>query len=457
MLKNLAVVFFCVSLCVALAGCPSSSKVSVPNVCGMTQAQATTALTSGQLTLGAVTTAASATVPAGRVISQNPAAGASVSPNTTVAIVVSTGPAPSLAWSYTPPAASVLGMSIEQTNDNGYILGGSYTSGYDLYALKLTSAGAFSWDVLYSDETPGASEMWGSEARDVLQTTDGGYIMLGSYGYLLLKLDSDGDIEWSEEYAPANPYSPGQDCVNNLPRVLCVCDDGGFFAAGSSYVGMYNIASVVKTDADGEVKFCKVVNDNNREYDQDIVACRQTSDGGFILSGFSENPDYLALLIKLDEDGIVEWSGTYQYEADSYGAEAYAVAETPDGGFVFGGELLGTSTKVLTHGAWLGKVDENGDLLWMESYGHGTTVHYPLDIEVTPQGDIVVCGEANDARMLIAKFDSDGDLLWNYKLSTIPTANGKDLDLTADGGCIVVGSGVSSGAIIAKINHVYVP
>ena len=67
--------------------------VTVPNVVGLTQAAATTAITGAGLVVGTVTTANSATVPAGSVISQNPAAGASVAAGSAVALVVSLGPA----------------------------------------------------------------------------------------------------------------------------------------------------------------------------------------------------------------------------------------------------------------------------------------------------------------------------------------------------------------------------
>ena len=68
-----------------------SRGTQVPNVVGRTQAEAQKALTSAGLTLGSVTMANSATVAAGRVISQNPGAGTTVNPGSTVALVVSLG------------------------------------------------------------------------------------------------------------------------------------------------------------------------------------------------------------------------------------------------------------------------------------------------------------------------------------------------------------------------------
>ncbi len=85
-----------------LAGCGGSSsstgpappkQVSVPNVAGETQAAASTALTNAGLVLGTATTQSSSTVPAGDVISENPAAGTQVNAGSAVNVVISTGPA----------------------------------------------------------------------------------------------------------------------------------------------------------------------------------------------------------------------------------------------------------------------------------------------------------------------------------------------------------------------------
>jgi hypothetical protein len=72
----------------------------------LTQAVATTTIQNAGLTLGAVTTAASATIVKGNVISSNPIAGASVAPGSAVAIVVSTG-APQ-------PAGLVLALGFDE-------------------------------------------------------------------------------------------------------------------------------------------------------------------------------------------------------------------------------------------------------------------------------------------------------------------------------------------------------
>ncbi len=68
-----------------------TNKVFVPHIVGKTEAEARTAITSAGLIVGTVTQEFSDTVHAGKVISQNPAAGAQVDPNTTVNLVISKG------------------------------------------------------------------------------------------------------------------------------------------------------------------------------------------------------------------------------------------------------------------------------------------------------------------------------------------------------------------------------
>lgn len=71
-----------------------AANVAVPNVAGLTQAAAQSALVAANLQVGNVSTAFDNNVPSGQVISQQPLAGASVPTGSTVDLVVSQGPAP---------------------------------------------------------------------------------------------------------------------------------------------------------------------------------------------------------------------------------------------------------------------------------------------------------------------------------------------------------------------------
>ena len=66
--------------------------VAVPNVVGLTQAAATTAITDAKFTLGNVTHQDSNTVATGNVISQDPASGNPAAEGSPVNLVISSGP-----------------------------------------------------------------------------------------------------------------------------------------------------------------------------------------------------------------------------------------------------------------------------------------------------------------------------------------------------------------------------
>jgi beta-lactam-binding protein with PASTA domain len=87
-----------------------TTPVSVPNVVGMTQADAQNTITSASLTVGAITQAYSDTVPAGNVISQSPIAGTSVYIGTLVDLIVSLGKAVTI-----PDVAGMSQLDAEST------------------------------------------------------------------------------------------------------------------------------------------------------------------------------------------------------------------------------------------------------------------------------------------------------------------------------------------------------
>lgn len=469
-------VFVCLLLlCLSFAGCPST--VTVPDVTDMTQAVASSTLVAAKLTVGNVTTQSSDSVAAGYVISQNPTAGASVASGTAVNLVVSTGPTtgaltPSVAWTYGPTANAIWAQSIDKTSDNGFIIGGGNT-GYNMYALKLSATGAYQWDQTYSNLV-GSTEYWRCIAYDLRPTPDGGYIMAGAgrhpsdvlpdKSYLLVKLTSSGGISWSKAYAPVNPYDANSaKAINDYPGAVCATADGGYAVLGSSYCGQYDLASIVKTNSTGEQTFATVINDNAKAYDQQIVAGQQTSDNGYILAGYSGNgaPEgYLALLIKVNSGGSLQWSQKYNYPPADHGAIAYAVSQTSDGGYIVGGELINNinNNKAQLFGAWMAKVNSSGSTggvgCWSRSYASVGTIATVNAVKQTPQGDYLAVGQMG-GKLTLAKFDGAGTHLWNYQITTCSSV-GKDLVLTGDGGCVILASGNTSGPSYAiKVNGCY--
>ncbi len=80
-----------VAIEVSLGTSVPGASVPVPDVAGLSQANAETAIVGAGLVLGTVTTANSTTMPTGDVISQSPGAGTNAVPGSAVGIEVSLG------------------------------------------------------------------------------------------------------------------------------------------------------------------------------------------------------------------------------------------------------------------------------------------------------------------------------------------------------------------------------
>ena len=135
----------------------------------------------------------------------------------------------------------LIGRSIHQTDDGGYVLfgygGSSFTGNWSLYLLKIDSIGNLKWSktlACHGGDTYG----W-----EVHETTDHNYFWEGMgcdstfhYKTYILKTDTSGNLLWSREYGGANyvySYSGVQ------------TDDGGYCLTGQGDVGL------IKTDSNG--------------------------------------------------------------------------------------------------------------------------------------------------------------------------------------------------------------
>jgi beta-lactam-binding protein with PASTA domain len=124
-----------VNLVVSTGPVPAPGPVAVPNVLNQTQSAATLTITGAGLVLGTLTQQSSTTVPAGSVISQNPAAGTNVAVGSAIALVVSSGPVSvpnvvSLTQAAATTAISFAGLAVGtvSTESNATVPSGSVIS-----------------------------------------------------------------------------------------------------------------------------------------------------------------------------------------------------------------------------------------------------------------------------------------------------------------------------------------
>lgn len=141
------------------------------------------------------------------------------------------------------------GLDLVRTADGGYIIAGA-SEGWSAdpveedngFAVKTDADGNLGWSSEY--ESP-AERCW---LRGVDQTSDGGYIFAGEQGNaaLLLKCDEDGVQEWSRRFGgTGSSRSEGAGVVESTTGGYCMV--GSQYNASTEDWSMYTI----KTDANG--------------------------------------------------------------------------------------------------------------------------------------------------------------------------------------------------------------
>lgn len=376
--------------------------------------------------------------------------------------------------------------SVKQTADGGYIILGyttstdgdivdKSTSDNDLWVLKLSSDGNIQWSKTYG----GSNDERGT---DIINTSDGGYAMAGYtrsddgdisenagfYDYWIVKLNSQGDIQWEKTYG-----FPGNDQANSLLQT----SDGGYFITGfldvtaSGGAGNDNRSSgnrhgvgefwAIKTDAQGEYEWRRYFGGTNNDRPYDVI---EAENGDFIMVGNSESVDfditdpkgsYDFWAVRITEIGDLVW-------AKNYGGSnidiAYNITPTSDGNYlIIGDSRSGDQDVSQNYGnadAWLIKIDNNGNLLWEKSYG-GSQFDTARSIVELENGTIFAAGSSRSNDVDVAEnygqsdcwafiTSANGELLWEQNIggSMIEFANASIK--TTDNTIVVVGNSESN-------------
>ncbi len=301
------------------------------------------------------------------------------------------------------------------TPDYGFILAGSSISNkngnksdnnkgdLDYWVWKMDHTGGLDWQ-----------KSFGGSGTDLLQsiklTNDGGFILAGTStsnksedkkddskgdsDFWIIKLDAKGGMMWQKTI--------GGNGQEKLQSIVCT-KDGGYIIGGSSssdknisnkeensiYGKLENSKGnldywVVKLSVNGTPEWQKTIGGN---YLDELKSIEQTTDGGYILGGYSNSlvsgdktADNFGLgdywIVKLDETGNITWQKTIGGDQDD---NLFALIQTKDKGFLLGGNSNSNATNYKKKGNgkgtdfWVVKLDESGEILWQETYDYGKT------------------------------------------------------------------------------------
>lgn len=265
--------------------------------------------------------------------------------------------------------------SVIQTSDSGYALTGEIDNASngegDVWVVRTDAQGNQLWNQTYGYE----ADSW-DYGNDIIQTEDGGYLLVGetdnaSNGWgdvWIIKMDANGAAEWNQTYDNGGDYDSGS-------AVIPTSD--GYLITG--YTSLNNTVWVIKIDPCGTVVW-------NRTYEQSGYngypgnSIESTSDGGFVIPCTLANN---ASLMKIDSAGNLVFVRIF-----GRGNGDYAIS-TADGGY----ELTGYTRTSSGSFAQVIRTDPDGKMLWRYTYnpvyGEGSTGHYLTE---TSDGHTIVCG-----------------------------------------------------------------
>ena len=249
--------------------------------------------------------------------------------------------------------------SVQITSDGGYVFAGhtksfSVGDGNDFWLVKTDENGIEEWNHAYGG-------IDSESAKSVQQTSDGGYVMAGitwSFGagegdFWVVKTDSLGNEEWNRTFG-----GPLGDHAESIKQT----NDGGYIITGGceSYGAAIINLLLIKLDENGDLEWEQTFGNNGVNVGYSVL---QDDDNGFVVGGFKSMPDHDFWLIKTDQNGILEWEQTYDLGVD----QVKEIRKTLNNGYI----LLGT-THPYSGGEWdfwLVKTDSLGNEEWNHTYG----------------------------------------------------------------------------------------
>jgi hypothetical protein len=281
------------------------------------------------------------------------------------------------------------------TQDGGYAVAGiccgclySGTFYYSAFVTKLNRSGqiVWQWQRNYAMET--------NIARDIIETPDGGLVVVGNYGLggydadiglWAARLNAQGEAVWNHSYYGGDTLFYGGRAVRMTP-------DGGYLIAG------VRNTSLCKLDSAGNMLWQR----NWGIAFQDITA---TPDGNFVCVGQSESGGSQCIIAKVTPDGDSLWS----HDCGAWcTASVQSVITTYDGGLAICGSC---------NDMFLALLDSSGNHLLTRRYEFDSS--FAMSLCQTYDSGFVLVGRlpvgvdtVNTSQLIIIRTEPDADVKW---------------------------------------------
>ncbi|MBW8049565.1 MAG: hypothetical protein FVQ77_04350 [Cytophagales bacterium] len=333
-----------------------------------------------------------------------------------------------------------IGNSVQQTKDGGYIITGgtrsSETELDDVLLIKTDALGDIIWEKSFGEK--GNDAGW-----SVQQTADGGYIIAGEMSHsraaktyvYLIKTNAKGDVLWEKSFG-GKDYDAGYSVQQT--------DDNGYIITGetSSFGAGVDDVYIIKTSVKDDDHLTKTYGGKDSDVGYSV---QQTADGGFIITGLTSSfgaGGFDVYLVKTDARGEALWTKSIGGKQSDAGR---SVQQTTDGGYIITG-----FTEKGNFDVYLIKTNAAGDTMWTKTFG-GTGSDVGYSVQQTTDGGYIITGETSsfgdeDFDVYLIKTNFNGTTLWTKTFGGKGIDVGRSVWQTADEGFIITGWTESRGA-----------
>jgi hypothetical protein len=242
--------------------------------------------------------------------------------------------------------------------------------------------------------------------------------------------------------------------------------------------------AVIKMASDGNIEWQKLFGGSK---DDTGAAIQQTSDGGYLVIGSTQSDDDYVQgrhsgggryptgdlwLFKLDSNGYLQWQKCLGGTGDDSGS---FVQETGDGGFIALGSTSSTDGDVTAcprnwqvpktypgSDIWVMQGDAGGKIRWQRCLG-GSSQEEARSMDLTADGGIILIGTTNSkdgdvtcnhgkSDIWIVKTGNNGEIDWQQCLGGDLEDLGTSIQQTRDGGYIGAGLEGNRGSVVFRLD-----
>lgn len=336
----------------------------------------------------------------------------------------------------------IAAQSILQNNDGTYLFVGSAdtivagASGSQSGILKkLDSNGNLLWTQYYN-----FANAYNLSFNKIKKTLDGNYVVVGviDYGFgvgptfqdvFFAKLDTMGNTLWMKSYGGI---------ATDIGFDVKELSNGDFLIQSSFGVlvnqDIFNAFQLIKTNAFGDSLWTQLYYHFDG-LEQFPVAADQTSDQGFCSVGMklTANSETVGYIVKTDSTGLEHWNLVIDSTINN---ELIGVTAGTNTFTVFGNRNIGTAEE-----PFLAELDLLGNINWMKTINE-PNVHLSSVTKTYDNGNALTGVEmlGINSKVILIKIDSSGNKLWKKSFPQLNIDMPTDIRQTLDSGYIITGN-----------------